>query len=225
MMATREAAPSGALAPTRVLVIDDHRMFADLVAGVLHELDDVVVTGIVGSGPEGLAAVAASRPDVVLLDYRLPGEDGVATAARIRREAPDTKILMLTGHDDDALLSAALAAGCSGFITKDRAMTELVAAVRAVRSGARPTDTASVARPTGRPTLETSALTARELEVLRLLAEGVSTREIADGLFISLNTSRNYVQRLIAKLGAHSRLEAVAVARRAGLLQGAGPLR
>jgi len=214
-----EPAPSSD-ARIRVLVVDDHLMFAELLTSTLGACSDITVAGIARDGDAALRALSETPPDVVVLDYRLPGDDGVTVATRIRRASPDTKIVMLTGHDDDGLLRAALAAGCSGFIAKDRAATELIDAVRTVHSGRAAVDVAAAARlAQGRPRVSgPAALTPRELEVLELLAGGASTREIADRLFISLNTARNHVQRLIAKLGAHSRLEAVAIARRAGLL-------
>ena len=210
-------------ATTRVLVVDDHAMFAELLGEALHRHDDIVVTGCVATGDEAVDATTRDAPDIVVLDYRLPGEDGIAVAARLRDVAPDIGLVMLTGVDDDSLLSAALLAGCTGFVTKDRAPSELVDAVRAVRDGRGAIDPGAIARLARRePTAgDAAGLTQREREVLALLAEGLTTREIASRLFISLNTTRNHVQRLIVKLGAHSRLEAVAAARRAGLLENA----
>jgi DNA-binding NarL/FixJ family response regulator len=130
---------------------------------------------------------------------------------------------MLTGmQEDDAVLRAAVVAGCAGFVTKDRSVDELVEAVRSVHAGRGAIDPAAAARLATAPAPAAEPhrfdLTERELEVLRLLAEGFSTRSISEELFISNNTARNHVQRLIAKLGAHSRLEAVATARRSGVL-------
>jgi DNA-binding NarL/FixJ family response regulator len=214
---------TGQRAATRVLVVDDHLMFAELLGEVLHDHDDIVVTAYVTTGDEAVDAARRDAPDVVVLDYLLPGEDGVAVAARLRCVAPEIGIVMLTGLDDDTVLSAALLAGCTGFVTKDRATRELVEAVRAVRDGRGAIDPGAIARlATMRHDAtagHATGLTQREQEVLALLAEGSTTREIASRLFISLNTTRNHVQRLIAKLGAHSRLEAVAAARRAGLLE------
>jgi DNA-binding NarL/FixJ family response regulator len=159
---------------------------------------------------------------VVVLDYALPGEDGVSVARRIRQVAPHAGVIMLTGLANDEVLRAAVVAGCAGFVTKDKAVDELVAAVRSVRDGRSAIDPEATARlatsPRTRMRSDRFDLTAREREVLALLGEGLTTREIADALFISNNTARNHVQRLIAKLGAHSRLGAVATARRAGLV-------
>jgi DNA-binding NarL/FixJ family response regulator len=206
---------------TRVMIVDDHRMFAEMLAEMLERHDDMAVTAIAADGNEALAAMRADPVDVVVLDYRLPGDDGAAVARQLRELVPDVAMVMLSGMDDDAVLRSALVAGCTGFVTKDRATGELVDAVRAVRAGRGAIDPAASARLAGvqAPGRDGAGITQREHEVLVLLAEGLSTREIAQQLFISLNTARNHVQRLIAKLGAHSRLEAVAVARRNGMLR------
>jgi DNA-binding NarL/FixJ family response regulator len=147
-------------------------------------------------------------------------------ARGIRAAAPDVGLIMLTGVADDAVLRAALLAGCTGFITKDRGPEDVVEAVRAVHDGRGAIDPAATARlatmQVERTNGATGGLTEREREVLVLLAEGATTRDIAERLFISVNTARNHVQRLITKLGAHSRLEAVATARRGGLLEAVG---
>lgn len=207
---------------SRVLLVDDHRMFAELLSVSLEAEADFSVIGVAGSGAEALALATESHPDVVVLDYRLPGENGISVADRLRDALPDVQIVMLTGQEGESLLRSALAAGCVGFVTKDKGIDNLVGAVRAVRAGRVGIDADATTRlatlsPRGRGS---ARLTNREAEVLTLLADGVSTREVAARLFISLNTARNHVQRLIAKLGAHSRLEAVAVARRNGLLDG-----
>jgi DNA-binding NarL/FixJ family response regulator len=209
-------------APIRVLLVDDHRMFTELMTVVLSEHPDLEVTGSATDGDEAIERAAADPPDVVVVDYQLPGADGITVAHRFRRELPRVRVVMLTGRNDDALVRAAIDAGCAGFVCKDRAAQELVAAVRTVRDGnaALPPDT--VNRLAGSAPAQRQipfGLTSRELEVVELLAEGASTRELADRLYISLNTARNHVQRAIRKLGAHSRLEAVAIAARAGLVR------
>lgn len=216
MTTTRARAASEA---TRVLVVDDHRMFAELLRSTLEQHDDLVITGVAVDGDEAVDRAAADAPDVVVLDYRLPGDDGVTVAARIRRAAPDARLIMLTGHDDDQVMRAAVAVGCTGFVTKDRAADELIHAVRAVRDGGTAFDTDRLARLVETRTGPTrrDSLTQRERDVLELLVEGATTRQIAERLFISHNTARNHVQHLIRKLGAHSRVEAIATALRKGL--------
>jgi DNA-binding NarL/FixJ family response regulator len=197
-------------APIRILLVDDHRMFTELMTVVLGEHPDLEVLGSAVDADEALERAAADPPDVVVVDFQLPGADGIAVAQRFRRELPDVRVVMLTGRDDDALVRAAIDAGCAGFVSKDRATQELVAAVRTVRDGnaALPPATASRLAGSAPPSAQTRFG----------LTDGVSTKELADRLFISLNTARNHVQRAIRKLGAHSRLEAVAIATRAGLV-------
>ncbi len=210
-------------APIRVLLVDDHRMFTELMTVVLGEHPDLEVTGSAVDAAEAVERAMADPPDVAVIDYHLPGADGIAVAEQLRRVLPDVRVVMLTGHDDDSILRMAMDAGCAGFVTKDRATEDLVAAVRTVRDGNAGLSPSAVHRLAGAPSSGASrqfGLTARELDVLRLLTEGVSTRGIAERLFISLNTARNHVQRIIRKLGAHSRLEAVAIANRAGLVNG-----
>lgn len=210
-------------APIRVLLVDDHRMFTELMTVVLGEHPDLEVTGSAVDAAEAVERAMADPPDVAVIDYHLPGADGIAVAEQLRRVLPDVRVVMLTGHDDDSILRMAMEAGCAGFVTKDRATKDLVAAVRTVRDGNASLSPSAVHRLAGAPSSSASrqfGLTARELDVLRLLTEGVSTRGIAERLFISLNTARNHVQRIIRKLGAHSRLEAVAIANRAGLVNG-----
>jgi DNA-binding NarL/FixJ family response regulator len=208
---------------TRVLVVDDHRMFTELLGHMLAGYDDIELVGVAATADEALAFAATDPPDVAVIDYRLPGEDGARVAARFKAAHPSVKLVMLTGFDDDEVLRSAITAGCSGFVTKDRAAEDLVSAVRAVQSGAPALDPDAVNRlvvsPPPEPRGALRSLTSRELDVLELLVEGVSTRGIAERLFVSVNTARNHVQRVLAKLGVHSRLEAVALASREGLLR------
>lgn len=211
---------------TKILVVDDQRMFGELLAHLLGDHPDLEVVGVVGDAEQALQRARADRPDVVIVDNRLPGADGVAVAARLREELPDAGLVMLTDNDDDSLLRAALSAGCAGFVHKSAPSDELVRVIRAVRDGmpALGHDVVSrLAGPGASTATRRRGLTARELEVLRLLSDGASTRNIADQLFISMNTARNHVQRVIGKLHAHSRLEAVAIARRDGLLGNTRP--
>jgi DNA-binding NarL/FixJ family response regulator len=203
---------------TRVLLVDDHRMFTELLSCVLGVHDDLTVAGVAHTGADAVALADTCAPDVVVLDYRLPGDDGLAVATQLRRASPELRLVMLSGYDDPRLVRAATSVGCEAFLSKDRAPGDLVAALRRVPDGhtepAAPADTAVGESPD-----RTGELTVREREVLRLLTEGASTREIASALFISVNTARNHVQRVIGKLGTHSRLGAVAAARRAGMLE------
>jgi len=158
------------------------------------------------------------------MDYELPDGDGVSAAAAIKRSVPDAKVVILTSFADDAVLVRALEAGCSGFLTKHKSAREVERAVRLAAEGEALISPDVLVRLL--PKLSRSEperkigfdLTARELEVLGLLAEGLSGEAIATRLYLSPNTVRNHVQNLLPKLGAHSRLEAVSIAARAGLL-------
>ncbi len=222
-MPAKEAGPPAEA--IRVLVVDDHRMFAESLVRLLEDERDIEVVGTATRISEATEAVARTAPDLVLLDYLLPDGDGTKAIHEIRRVAPGTKVVVLTALNDERALMAALGAGCDGFVTKDRASDELVHAVRAVAAGEVqiPPDLLARALPRLRGGDDAAgALTRRELEVLELLADGMPNPGIAAHLHISINTVRNHVQNLLTKLGAHSRLEAVALGIRRGLVAGPG---
>jgi len=207
----------------RVLVVDDHKMFAESLVNLLEREEDLAIVGQAGSVGELKRVLQETEPDVVLMDYRLPDGDGIEAAGYVRRERSEAQIVMLTGMSDDTVLLRAIDAGCAGFVTKDNAVEEAVAAIRAAASGEAVISPHMLSRllPKLRREREQepqSPLTPREREVLLLLAEGLSNGAIAERLFISLNTVRNHVQNLLSKLGAHSKLEAVAIAARNGLV-------
>lgn len=205
-----------------VLLVDDHRMFAESLARLLAEEDDIEVVGSTGSPDEAIRLVRSRRPSVVLVDYQLPDRDGAQVAAEIKAIEPATVIVMVTGSSDDRILLAAIEAGCSGFLTKDRAAHEVAAAVRGAVAGEALVDPALLARLLPRLHRGYRAagadLTDRERTILTALAEGKSNRMIATELHLSVNTIRNYVQSVLTKLGAHSKLEAVSVAVRQGII-------
>jgi len=208
--------------PIRILVADDHKMVAESVARLLSDQQDMEIVAVADTADAAVTMSANLRPDVVVLDYRLPDSDGATAAARIRATNPDTQVVMLTGVGDDRLLVAAIEAGCAAFLTKDKASTELVAAIRVAHSGEAyiaPAMLASLLRRMNRSYHGVgSDLTAREREVLDLLAQALSNQAIADRLVVSVHTVRNHVQSILAKLGAHSKLEAVTIATREGLV-------
>ena len=209
--------------PIRVLITDDHAVFADGLAALLTTEPDFVVTGIAGSVEDAAALAASGDPDVVLMDYELTDGTGVDATVRVLEACPRAKVVMLTSFTDDAILLAAIEAGASGFVTKHRAGREVLDAVRAAAAGEALITPALLARLLPRlrrePVRQASTLTTRELEVLEHLAEGLSNQAIADKLAVSLNTVRNHVQNVLTKLHAHSRLEAVAAAVRQGLIE------
>jgi DNA-binding NarL/FixJ family response regulator len=206
----------------RVLIVDDHAMFAESLARLLGDEEGIEVVGVAANSAHGLELVDRLSPTVVLLDYRMPDLDGVETAAAIKAMDPSSMVVMLTGAEDDRVLLGAIDAGCSGFLTKDRAASEVARAVRAAASGEALISPAQLARLLPRLSSKRTEvgtdLTRRELELLTHLARGSSNKTIASELHLSLNTVRNYVQSVLTKLGAHSKLEAVSTAVREGII-------
>jgi DNA-binding NarL/FixJ family response regulator len=210
--------PGGRIA---VLVVEDHTMVAQGLLALLDGEDGIEAVGHASTLATAYDAVRELEPDVVLMDFRLPDGDGVSAARRIRDEHEDVQVVMLTGAGDDSVLAAAVDAGCAGFVTKDGRVDEVVRAIRAAAAGevSIPSERlgallANLSRRRHPP----SGLSTRELEVLQLLATGASTSEIVDLLVLSPHTVRNHVRNILAKLGAHSKLEAVAIAAREGIV-------
>jgi two-component system response regulator DevR len=212
--------------PTRVLVVDDHAMFAAGVSRVLDAEDDIEVVGEVGDLASARRRLASEQVDVVLLDQRLPDGSGVDAIADLRALAPGARVVVLTGAADEATMVRAMENGCAGFLEKDRTIEDLVLAVRSAAAGEALVSPALLARlisrmHRGTPTVGAD-LTPREREVLELVAEGLGNAAIGQRLHLSVNTVRNHVASVLAKLGVHSKLEALSVAVREGLLPG-GP--
>lgn len=211
-----------ASAPIRVYVVDDHQLFASSLASALGAEPDMVVVGTSHDLAGAERSIAAARPDVVLLDHRLPDGDGVTAIGRLTRHhrAP---VVMLTASTAENVLIAAIEAGAAGFISKSRSLTDLTTAVRAAAAGEAVISPELLARllprlgGNGTPT-ERAKLTQREIEVLELVALGLSNAAIADELVVSVHTVRNHVANLSAKLSAHSKLEAVAIGLREGII-------
>jgi DNA-binding NarL/FixJ family response regulator len=207
-------------ARTSILVVDDHRTFAELLTGALGQEPDLRGVGVAGDVESSIRLCAALRPDVVVMDYHLSGGNGVAAAARILAQLPGTRIVMLTGDPAQHVLEAAAAAGICAFLPKDGSLATLLETIRSARCGTMAVHPSllAAAGPEPRRGASVPALTQRELEVLRLMAQGHSVGTNARLLSISPNTCRGYVKAILAKLGAHSQLEAVAAASRLGLL-------
>jgi DNA-binding NarL/FixJ family response regulator len=214
----------------RVLVLDDHVMFAESLARVLRDEHDIEVVAITGRLAEALDAARREQPDVVVLDFLLPDCELAQAAIELRAVVPEVKLLVVTAYNDDAALLAALQAQCDGFVTKDRAARDVVHAMRSIRAGHRMVSIDLVSRAWPKPPVAASApagerLTPREFEVLVLLAGDRTTGEIATSLTLSVNTVRNHLQRVFTKLGAHSKVEAVDIATKLGLLDAVRPAR
>ena len=209
--------------PVRVVLCDDHQVFAEALAGLLAG-EGLEVVAVVGRVTDVVPAAVAHRPDVVLMDYELPDGNGVSATRAIKAEVPETHVVLLTSNADEDILVAAIEAGASGFVTKQKPAAEVTAAIRAAAAGEMLVSSDMLARllPRMNRVAERKSaydLTGRELEVLELLAEGTPNHELAARMGISRNTVRNHVQNLLTKLGVHSRLEAVALATREGLLR------
>jgi DNA-binding NarL/FixJ family response regulator len=207
---------------TRLLVVDDHPIFRDGLAGLLATLPDLDDVRTAGSAEEALRQVAETPADVVLMDINLPDASGVEAARQLTERAPATAVLMVTMVDDDDSVFAALAAGARGYVLKDATADEILAAVRTVAAGGAVFGAAIATRilakgPThagARPSLtRAEPLTAREQDVLTLLADGASNRQIARSLGLSLKTVQNHVSRILDKLQAADRTQAALRAR------------
>ena len=209
-------------APVRVLVVDDHEMLATSLAHVLEEEPDITVLGVAGTLAEARRLMVSGSPDVVLLDHRLPDGQGVDAIPALRALRPEARIVVITASTADHVLVAAIEAGASGFVSKTRGIDEVTAAVRAAATNEAVISPEMLVRLLPRlhrvPTPSPRELTEREREVLRLLAEGLTNAVIAERLFVSVHTVRNHVANLSAKLGAHSKLEALSIAVREGLI-------
>jgi len=208
---------------TRVLIVDDHPVFRDGLAGLLATVAGVEVAGAAGSAEEALADLDRTAPDVVLMDINLPGISGVEATRRVLELAPATAVLVISMVDDDDSVFAALAAGARGYVLKGASAAEIAAALATVAAGGAVfgagVATRMLARapaPPAGPLTGQDELTAREREVLDLLAEGASNRQIARTLGLSLKTVQNHVSRILDKLQAADRTQAVLRARQAG---------
>jgi len=199
------------------LIADDHPAMAAAVSALIaqHGFD---VIGPVADGLRAVALAVEARPDVALVDYRMPRLGGAELVARLRAEVPETPVLVYTAEADDRIVRDALAAGACGIVLKEAPLTDLVRALDTVSTGRSYVDPA-LARTAVMPQVATrSTLTARELDVLRLLAEGLSHEEIGRRLSISAETVRTHVRKAANRLGATTRTQAVATALRNGLI-------
>lgn len=213
--------------PIRLLIADDQALFREALALLLAVSPDLSVVGEAANGEEAVRHTLALRPDVVLMDLRMPILDGAAATRRLRDEGAAARVIVLTTFDDDADVFAALRAGAVGYLLKDAPGEQLVAAVRAASRGESflpPAIAAKVvaefARLSGQPATAplTDPLSERETEVLHLLATGLSNRELAARLYIAEGTVKNHVTSILAKLDARDRAHAVLRARDLGLV-------
>jgi DNA-binding NarL/FixJ family response regulator len=215
-------------APIRVVVVDDQELVRSGFCVILDAADGITVVGEAGNGEGAVSAVAAHRPDVVLMDIRMPGMDGLEATRLITLGEATPKVVMLTTFDLDDYVYEALRAGATGFLLKDAPRGDLIAAVRAAAAGdalLAPSVTRRLIEAFARRPPETSpsptrlnSLTARERDVLLLIARGRSNAEIAVDLFVSEATVKTHVGNVLAKLGLRDRVQAVILAYETGLV-------
>jgi len=226
--------PGVPVQPTiRVLLVDDHRMFTQALQGLLAGESGIEPAGVAASVDEALAQLDDARPDVVLMDVDLPGTSGIEGTREIRRRRSETAVVIVTSHDDPALVTGAIRAGACGYVLKTRAVDELVSIIRQAAAGGMVLSPANVPEAIGEVRISGAVrrrsiddghrLTDREMDVLRELASGRTTDQIADSLYISVLTVRSHVKSILAKLGVHSKLEAVTYALGHGLVEVSRP--
>jgi DNA-binding NarL/FixJ family response regulator len=227
----------------RVLVVDDQQLMREGIASLLSIQDGIEIIGTAANGREALEQAVRMKPDVILMDVRMPLMDGVMATEQVRRQVPGCKILMLTTFDDEEYVLEALRRGASGYLLKDIPARDLAQAVQAVHRGIYQLDPAVMSRvmtslaglkhaesrtsPSMTPlsrdaatpsSLKQAGLTEREIEVLRLIAQGATNREIAEKLVISEGTVKNHISNILSRLGLRDRTQAAIYARENALL-------
>ncbi len=207
--------------PIRILIADDHPIVRDGLRAMLSTQADFVVAGEAADGLEALAQAAVLRPDVILLDLEMPGLNGVATVQRLREADAQARVIVFTAYDTDELIMAAVRAGVQGYLLKGVPREEIFQAIRVVHAGGsllQPLVASKLLRQVSTPHPAPAALSAREAEVLRMLAQGKTNKEIAAVLVISERTVKFHVRSVFGKLGATNRTEAVSMAVQRGLV-------
>jgi two-component system NarL family response regulator len=212
------------------MVVDDHALFRRGLEMVLADEHDLELVGEAADGAEAVERAQELMPDIVLMDVRMPRRSGIEAASQIKELIPHCKILMLTISDDEADLYDAIKAGASGYLLKEISIDEVADAIRSVWAGQSRispsmatkllTEFAAISKANEeRPKMPTPRLTEREMEVLRLVAQGLNNRDIAKQLYISENTVKNHIRNILEKLHLHSRMEAVVFAVREKMIE------
>ena len=207
----------------RVVIVDDHEIVRRGISAILQSDAEIQVVGEARDGTEALRVVRDTQPDVALVDVRLPESSGIELCYHMQREAPQTQVLILTGYLDSNVVRECIRAGARGYVLKDVASTDLRRSIRELVRGESPVDPRAARMmlhwlKEGPEADTPDHFTLREIEILRLVAEGFTNREVAERLCLSENTVKTYIQGLYQKLDAHNRIEAVMRATKWGLL-------
>jgi DNA-binding NarL/FixJ family response regulator len=219
--------------PTRLAIVDDHQLAREGLRDMLADAPDIEVVGEAANGREALLLCSRLRPDLVLMDVRMPEMDGLAATREIKQRYPEVSVMMVTMHENPDYLLEALKAGAAGYVLKDAPRREVISAVRRVREGESSLDPELAARLLRRLATESGgrrgahsangglagALTPRELDVLRLMQLGRTNRQVAEELYISAGTAKRHVENIIAKLEVSDRTQAVVRALELGVLE------
>jgi two-component system response regulator NreC len=209
----------------RILIADDHGVLRAGLRALLHGAADMQVVAEAGNGEDALQVADQVRPDLILLDISMPGLDGIEVTRRLKHTVPNSRVLIMTMHEDTGLLREALRAGASGYIVKRAVESELIIAIQAVRRGelyVHPALTRGLfeeLEPHPTPIKQAEALSPREVDVLRLIAEGYTNRQIAASLALSVRTVESHRASIMDKLGLHSRADLARYAAERGLLR------
>jgi two-component system, NarL family, response regulator DegU len=226
--------PEEVRGPTRLAIVDDHELARESLQNMLSDEIDIEIVGEAANGRQALLLCSRSRPDLILMDVRMPEMDGLTATKEVKQRYPEISVMMLTMHENPDYLLEALKAGAAGYVLKDAPQDDIIEAVRRVRNGESPLDPELAARllrrlasegemrrgtrgPHG-PDDAVEPLTPRELEVLGLMKLGRTNRQIAADLVISLGTAKNHVEHIITKLGVSDRTQAVVKALELGIL-------
>ncbi|HYZ10435.1 MAG TPA: response regulator transcription factor [Actinomycetota bacterium] len=216
---------NGAEGEMRVLIVDDHPVTRDGLRTAFNLADEIEVVGEAASGEEAIQVVSDTKPDIVFMDVRMPGMNGIQATRQIRENNPDTKIILFTIDESRASVAEAIQAGVSGYLLKDASVGELINAARQAMAGKaviHPSLTQAFIEEVqlvDRPTTAEAPLSPREVEILQKIAYGSTTKEVADQLGISFHTVKTHLERIFEKLGANDRAQAVAIAIRQGLVE------
>ena len=232
-MAEAEVTSRNTRKPTRLAIVDDHELTRESLQNMLLDETDIEVVGEAENGRQALLLCSRLRPDLILMDVRMPEMDGLAATKEVKQRYPETSVMMLTMHENPDYLLEAMKAGAAGYVLKDAPQEEIIEAVRRIRNGESPLDPELAARLLRRLASEgemrkgrdsrdvaplTEPLTPRELEVLGLMKLGRTNRQIAADLVISLGTAKNHVEHIISKLAVSDRTQAVVKALELGIL-------